>query len=86
MEYINIGAVNNNFNASPALGQPRWNRLPIVKVSNKVLFAADINSYISTQLFGEINKKDAKYKYNRINAGCYIGKVKDILNVLKCIP
>ena len=49
MEYINIGTVNNNFNASPALGQPRWNRLPIVKVSNKVLFASqdDIVNYIA---------------------------------------
>lgn len=48
MEYINTGIVNNNFNASSTIGQPRWNRLPIVKVSNKVLFASqtDVVNYI----------------------------------------
>ena len=37
MEYINTGAT-----ASPTLGlgQSRCNRLPIIKVSNKVLFAS----------------------------------------------
>ena len=43
MEYINTGAT-----ASTTIGQPRWNRLPIVKVSNKVLFSSqdDVINYI----------------------------------------
>lgn len=51
MEYINTGAT-----ASPTLGQPRWNRLPIVKVSNKVLFASqdDVVNYIADKASSNI--------------------------------
>jgi hypothetical protein len=49
---------------------------------DKILFAADSDSYFATEIFGEINKKDKNHKYNRLNAGCYIGKVKNILELL----
>ena len=48
---------------------------------DKILFTVDIDSFLSTQIFGKINEKDKDYKYNRINAGCYIGKVKHILEL-----
>jgi hypothetical protein len=50
--------------------------------SNKILFAADIDSCLATMIFGEINKKDVSHKYNRLNTGCYIGKVQNILDLL----
>ena len=50
--------------------------------TEKVLFAADTDSYISTQVYGPINNKDKLHIYNRINTGCYIGKVKSILELL----
>ena len=48
--------------------------------TNKVLFVADTYSFISNEIFGEINKRDVEH--NRLNSGCYIGKVEDILNLL----
>jgi len=58
MEYINTGATPNTYSsiASSTLGQPRWNRLPIVKVSNKVLFASqdDVVNYIADKASSNI--------------------------------
>jgi hypothetical protein len=50
--------------------------------TDKVLFAADTDSYISTNVYGPINKRDEGQLYNRLNTGCYIGKVKKILELL----
>jgi len=50
--------------------------------TEKVLFAADKDSYISTQMYGPVNKINNEKTYNRINTGCYIGKVKSILELL----
>jgi len=49
--------------------------------TNKVIFSADEDGIFSSKLFGNINKKDKQYKNNRINSGCYIGKIKDILQI-----
>ena len=50
--------------------------------SDKVLFAADVDSFLSTEIFDETNKKDSEHEYNHLNTGCYIGKTQNILDLL----
>ena len=50
--------------------------------SDKILFAADTDSPFTYLIFGKVNDRDAGTTYNRLNSGCYIGKVKEILNLL----
>jgi hypothetical protein len=43
--------------------------------TNKVVFTADRDSYVATKSFGPVNDRDAAFEFNRINSGCYMGRV-----------
>jgi len=49
--------------------------------TDKVIFSSDEDGIFHSKMFGNININDKKYKNNRINSGCYIGKIKDILQI-----
>jgi hypothetical protein len=51
--------------------------------TDKVLFSADTDSFATRQIFGEANKRDANKEFGRLNAGCYVGKIKHILQLFE---
>lgn len=57
----------------------------LVPNRDRVLFSTSVDHWVVTKLFGPIHPDDENKKYNRLNAGMYIGTARTILRLFESL-